>query len=108
MINLFIAVILEQYDDNSQELEREEELKPVYAWREAWLRRHPSAPKHITARQFYEILLRSPAPAGFLPEGTDVGRKSYVVDEEGDLEATAQPTKGRETRKGSVPTTLRH
>merc|ERR1712038_1638671 len=30
----------------------------------------------------YETLLRTPAPAGFLPESTVVGRKSYVVEEE--------------------------
>lgn len=70
LLNLFIAVILDTFADNTEEVEKEKFLKPVFMWRNTWEELHPDGATKISAAELLETMRRSPEPAGFIKKET--------------------------------------
>jgi len=70
LLNLFIAVILDTFADNTEEVEKEKFLKPVFMWRNTWEELHPDGATKISASELIETMRRSPEPAGFITADT--------------------------------------
>lgn len=65
MFNLFIAVILDVWDDNKKEVQQEDQLMSVYKWRDEWQRFDPDCVGRIKCTEFLETMIYAPSPAGF-------------------------------------------
>jgi len=66
MINLFIAVILDSFNEEKDAMERERELKMIKVWRTVWQRYDKSSKGTLPATTFIEILKQVPKPVGFI------------------------------------------
>merc|ERR1719242_531986 len=78
MVNLFIAVILDVFEDNKQDMEQDEQLASVYKWRDEWMMYDTRARGRIRAKAFLQTLIYAPEPAGFNgkePSEEDMTRK---------------------------------
>jgi len=64
MINLFIAVILDTFDDSLESQKKEKDLKSVFIWSEIWSQVDTNCDKMLDAGDFVHTLIRAPKPAG--------------------------------------------
>merc|ERR1719373_55469 len=105
LVNLFIASILETFQNNKKEIEQEEELQSVYVWRRIWQLRNPLMPDkdntEIPASEFFEILMRTPHPAGLVAPVTTANAAALAEAEQGKSENDT------ETAIERSPTSLR-
>jgi hypothetical protein len=60
LINLFIAVVLDAFNENQETFQRQEKFEAVMEWRNVWSWFDPDACKEVTAREFIEILKLTP------------------------------------------------
>ena len=65
MFNLFIAVILEGWDDNDKEIQQEKDLRSVFAWSKEWQKFDPDCTGRIKCSNFLDTIIYAPTPAGF-------------------------------------------
>ncbi|ETO16919.1 voltage-dependent L-type calcium channel subunit alpha-1S isoform 2, partial [Reticulomyxa filosa] len=65
LINLFIAVVLDAFQENKDSFMREEKLETIKVWRNLWLWFEPEAKGKISADMFLTLLRLSPRPTGF-------------------------------------------
>jgi len=70
MINLFIAVILDSFNEEKDAMAREKDLKMIKVWRTIWQRYDNESCGTLPAAQFIEILKHVPHPVGFLDHAT--------------------------------------
>jgi len=68
MINLFIAVILDSFNEEKEAISREQELKTIKIWRAIWQEMDEDSKGTLPAAKFIEILKCVPKPVGFLDE----------------------------------------
>jgi len=68
MINLFIAVILDSFNEEQEAIQREQELKTIKVWRAIWQEHDKETVGTLTATEFINILKCVPKPVGFLEE----------------------------------------
>eukprot|EP00494_Astrolonche_serrata_P025369 UN25630 len=80
LINLFIAVILDVFEDNNQDAKQEKKIRSVFSWRDEWRRFDPKATGKITAAEFLETVLKSQEPAGLggVDKITDIKVAKYL------------------------------
>merc|ERR1719285_573007 len=78
LVNLFIGVILEDFENNQQLVEKEEKIQSVFNWRDVWKEIDGNANGWILASEFLETLKFAEKPAGLglqydpnLPERTN-------------------------------------
>jgi len=64
LVNLFIGVILEDFEENEMLVEKEEKIESVYSWRDEWKHYDYNANGWIHANDFIETLMYAEAPAG--------------------------------------------
>jgi len=65
MLNLFIGVILEVYDQNNQVNEAEDKMLAVHRFTKLWNKLDHLMVKHLPIEQFMGILKHTPWPIGF-------------------------------------------
>jgi len=65
MINLFIAVILESFDEEKDAMKREQELKTIKVWRAIWQEYDKKSSGTLLATEFIDMLKHVPRPLGF-------------------------------------------
>jgi hypothetical protein len=70
MINLFIAVILDSFNEEKEAMAREKDLKMIKVWRTIWQRYDNESRGTLPAAQFIDILKHVPHPVGFLDHAT--------------------------------------
>jgi len=68
MINLFIAVILDSFNEEQEAISREQELKTIKVWRAIWQEHDRDTAGTISAVDFIRILKCVPQPVGFMEE----------------------------------------
>jgi len=68
MINLFIAVILDSFNEEQEAISREQELKTIKVWRAIWQEYDKDTTGTISAGEFIRILKCVPQPVGFMDE----------------------------------------
>lgn len=74
IVNLFIAIVLDVYEQNREESEEMLELDIVYEWRKHWKKFDPQATGTLPAKDFVEVIKAAPAPTGL--------GKLHATDEE--------------------------
>merc|ERR1712048_577705 len=67
-VNLFIGVILENFEKGYEDEAKDYRLRSVYFWRDLWNDVDPTATGKITSEKMMEILACTPEPAGFLKQ----------------------------------------
>jgi len=70
--NLFIAVILDVFDDNKEMISVENQIECMFSWRDEWKKFDTMATGTITAEEFVHTILNADSPAGF--DGKKVGK----------------------------------
>jgi len=70
MINLFIAVILDSFNEEKDAMAREKDLKMIKVWRTIWQRYDDQSKGTLPAAKFIDILKHVPEPVGFLDHDT--------------------------------------
>jgi len=68
MINLFIAVILDSFNEEQEAISREQDLKTIKVWRAIWQEHDKHTSGTISADDFISILKCVPKPVGFMAE----------------------------------------
>merc|ERR1719464_2259389 len=64
MINLFIAVILDTFEDSLQLQKKEKSLSSVFVWSAIWSKVDTKANAELEVIDFIHSLIRSPDPVG--------------------------------------------
>jgi len=64
LFNLFVGVVLQEFDENREEEETYDSLHSVHVWRDEWRKYDPEATGRITAEQFVQTVRSAPWPAG--------------------------------------------
>jgi len=65
MINLFIAVILESFEEEKEAMKREQDLKTIKVWRVIWQEYDKESIGTVLATEFVDMLKHVPQPVGF-------------------------------------------
>merc|ERR1740123_1955750 len=65
LVNLFIAVILDVFDDNKSLVEKEDQIESLFSWRDEWKRYDRKATGVIGAKDFIKTIMDCDEPAGF-------------------------------------------
>ncbi|ETO22344.1 voltage-gated cation channel, partial [Reticulomyxa filosa] len=65
LINLFIAVVLDSFQENKDSFAREEKLETIKVWRDLWLWFEPQGKGKLNASIFLSLLRLTPKPTGF-------------------------------------------
>jgi len=84
MINLFIAVILDSFNEEQEAISREQELKTIKVWRAIWQESDKDTTGTLSAGEFIRILKCVPHPVGFMEEENfkeQLRRRSQAVTE---------------------------
>jgi len=64
MINLFVAVILETFEDSLESRKQEKLLQSVFIWSEIWSQVDTNCDEKLEVTEFLRTVLRAPKPAG--------------------------------------------
>ncbi|KAA0162398.1 hypothetical protein FNF28_04736 [Cafeteria roenbergensis] len=76
MINLFIAVILENFEESNEEEKGDSRLDEIHGWAEIWNKFDPLALKWVPVALFPRLMASAPRPFGF---GRLIMRPSTVI-----------------------------
>ena len=64
IVNLFIAIVLDVYEQNREESEEMVQLHEVYDWRNEWKKYDSQATGNLSAEDFIKVIKSSPKPTG--------------------------------------------